>query len=343
MMSDAIHNATARSGDTPVVPTTHGRPLPVIGDPDGLGSEAIAEAMVLGAISPGIDPCGFACRRAWHEAERVQEPGRRRHLLKVLRTCTDPGQDGDARTGCLLEWAGYHEGRCRFDEAAAILDRAVEERPTEMEPILGRARVARKGGDVERARSLYRRVRELAEGDEVLGELAAVGEAMVAADPEAALTRALGRLRSLPVPEATAVAHEARAQVRRREGRIGPALRDYLAAAVRFTDPMDRGRLGQEMADVLIGAGDPLAAREVLLQTLEYAHPRQLAGVQTRLRVLARSMGDDVGVRRWADAPKPEFVTLGLSRRQAPGGAPAPTRVGRMSRWLDRLGALRPD
>jgi tetratricopeptide (TPR) repeat protein len=340
-MPDAPQTSAARSDDGPLQPEQSGRPLPVIAPPGELGADAAAEAMVLGAIAPGADPCGFACRRAWHEAERVQEPGRRRHLLKVLRTCTDPGQDGETRTGCLLEWAGYHEGRCRFDEAAAILDRAVEERPSEMESILGRARVARKGGDVERARSLYRRVRELAEGDEVLGELAAVGEAMVAPDPEGALTRALNRLRSLPVPEATAVAYEARAQVRRRQGRVGAALRDYLAAAVRFIDSMDRGRLGQEMADLLIGAGDPLAAREVLLQTLRYAHPRQAAGVKTRLRVLARSMGDDVGVRRWADAPMPDLVTLGLSRRQAHGSASSGSRVGRISRWLDRLDALR--
>ena len=48
------------------------------------------------------------------------------------------------------------------------------------------------GGDVERARSLYRRVRELADADEVLGELAAVGEAMVAFVLAAALVEKLG-------------------------------------------------------------------------------------------------------------------------------------------------------
>lgn len=304
---------------------------------------ATPESMVLGAIMAGARPCGFACRRAWREAEQVQESARRRHLLKALRTCTDPEQDGEARACSLLEWAGYHEGRFQFAEAAAILDRAVEEEPTSMECVLGRARVARKDGDVARARSLYRRVRELAGDEEVLAELAAVGEAMVADDPEAALTRALHRLRELSVPEATAVAMEARAEVRRRQGRIGDALRDYIGAAVRFTDPMDRGRLGQEVADMLIGAGDPLAAREVLLHALDRAHPRQAAGVKTRLRVLARSMGDDVGVHRWAEAPMPELVNLGLSRRQARrAGAPA-SRVGRISTWLDRMEALRGD
>jgi hypothetical protein len=94
------------------------------------------------------------------------------------------------------------------------------------------------------------------------------------------------------------------------------------------------------MADVLIGAGDPMAAREVLLHTLRYAHPRQVAAIQTRLRVLARSMGDDVGALRWADAPMPEFVTLGLSRRHAEVGPGVESRAGRMSRWLRRLEEL---
>lgn len=339
-MSDATLNAAATPEAGTVPARVRGRALPTVDAAQVFGAHATAEAMVLGAIAPGTDPCGFACRRAWHEVERVQEADRRRQLLKVLRTCTDPEKGSAARTGCLLEWAGYHEGRCRLREAAAILDHAVDERPTEIEPILGRARVARKGGDVERARSLYRRVRQLADADEVLGELAAVGEAMVAPDPEAALTGALRRLRSLPVPEATAVAYEARAQVRRRSGRPGAALRDYLAAAIRFTDAMDRGRLGQEMADLLIGIGDALAAREVLLHTLRYAHPRQVTGLESRLRVLARTMGDDLGVRRWADVPMPELVTLGLSRRGAASGPGDPSRAGRISRWLRRLEAL---
>lgn len=314
---------------------------PGIALPGAADGGATPESMVLGAITAAAEPCGFACRRAWREAERVDDPGRRRHLLKALRTCTDPAQDGAARTCSLLEWAGYHEGRCQFGEAAAILDRAVLESPRSTEPVLGRARVARKDGDVARARALYRRVRELARDEAVVAELAAVGEAMVADDPESALTRAIARLRRLPVAEATAVALEARADVRRRQGRVGAALRDYLGAAARFDTAMDRGRIGQVMADLLVAAGEPGAAREVLLYAVRHAHPRQRAAVASRLRVLARTMGDEIGVRRWSDAPMPELVPLGPSSRWVSGADVAGRRARHLAGWLRRLEALR--
>lgn len=254
----------------------------------------------------------------------------RRHLARIL------GAAGrDERADALVAWAGALEVSGRIAEAVRAVELALELRPDQPAYALHAARMARKADDPARARRFYDLVVELDDGDGRLARLASVGRALVSRDPEPELQMALRGARLAGDPETAAVAQEARAQLRRERGDFDGAVRDYLVAAARYQDPLDSARVGHELADLLTSAGDPTAARLVLMQVERYAPRPQALWAQARLLDLSRALGDAVGARRWADAPTPPLVALTHSRAR-PGGS---SRERRLSRWMRRLSA----
>lgn len=96
--------------------------------------------------------------------------------------------------------------------------------------------------------------------------------------------------------EAAAVAQEERARARRAVSDVSGALRDYITAAARYPDSIDRGRVGHEVADLLIGTGDLEGARRALRATESIGHPEQIAFARARLQGIARGQGDELGL-----------------------------------------------
>ncbi len=279
----------------------------------------------------------FLARRAEHAVRRLPEGPERRHLGHVLRAALTLDADVDHRTLALVAWAGHLESRGLLDWAGTVYARARAFHPDDPELTLHAARVARKLGDVEAARTLYRRVERLDDPSGRLARMAGIGQALLTVEPRAALARSLRSAVRAGDAEAAAVAQEARAALRRDAGELDGALRDYLGAAVRYGHRADRGRVGHEAADMLLAARDPLAARELLLATVEVAHPAQAERARARLLGIARTVGDDLGQRRWAEGHSPSLVSLSLGPGRERAG---PSRAALVRRALERLRSL---
>ena len=297
-----------------------------------------AGRLVLRVLDRGGDRARpFLARRAEHAVRRLPEGPERRHLGHVLRAALTLDADVDDRTVALVAWAGHLESRGLLDWAGTVYARARTLHPDDPELTLHAARVARKRGDIGAARALYRRVERLDDPSGRLARMAGIGQALLHDEPRAALGRALRTAVRAGDPEAAAVAQEARAALRRDVGEVDGALRDYLGAAVRYGHRADLGRVGHEAADMLLAARDPLAARELLLATVESAHPAQAERARARLHGIARTVGDDLGQRRWAEGHAPSLVSLSLGPGRQGGG---PSRARLVRRALERLRSL---
>lgn len=291
---------------------------------------ADATRLVLRATRRRATASPFAFRRAATAVARLPEGPERRQLLRILG-CRSDAATADA----LVIWCGQLESAGRITEATEALDVALACTPDDPTLILHAARVARKADDRARARLLYDLVAELDHGDGRLSRLASVGRALVSERPERGLGRALRGARLADDHEAAAVALEARAAIRRAKEDVGGAVRDYLLAAARYGDPLDVGRIGHELADLLTSVGDIMAARHVLMVTERRARPRQALWARARLLVIARALGDEVGMRRWADAPTPPLTSLtpsGLAAKR-----PEESRKEALARWIRRI------
>lgn len=275
----------------------------------------------------------FLARRALRE---VSGPGddEREPLLRVIDALEGSGSDpSPAMDHALLLWAAFLEAHQKLDGARRVLETAMEVSSGDAELILHAARVSRKAGDAEGAHSLYLRVRRQEGPDRRLSLMADIGLALLSADAERRLGRVLRRAIRKNEMEVAAVAHEERAAVRRRKGDRAGALRDYAGACVRYRDPADRGRVIHSAADVLVAAADPLAARQVLLEIEALGLPGQWDRARSRLREISRSVGDELGVRRWKADGHRRLVSLAPSR-QVPRER---SRLPDVSRWIGRL------
>lgn len=313
---------------------------------DRTAEPASARRLVLAALrsaSLGLSSAPFLERRARREIDELRPTSERAVMARLLDLHAD-GRTPRRRTAeALLRWAGLLESRGLADGAGAVLDLARALCPDDAELALHAARLARKSGDASTARDLYGTARRLDGASGRLARMAEVGLALLSPDPEGALGRILRLALENGQREAAAAAQEARAAVRRRKGDLHGALRDYGIAAARFRDPADRGRLGHAAADLLVAAGEPLAARRVLLEVEGLCRPPQARRARARLRELARSLGDDVGLRRWRDASAGDLVSLSPSRRRSrtpTGGKSTGPTAERIDRWIDRLRRL---
>lgn len=308
--------------------------LPASGaGPTAEAVRADAARLVLKAVRERADAHAFARRRAAAAVAQLPAGAERHQLTRVLE-CHGVAEVVEA----LVIWCGQLEAAGRIGEAAEALDVALAYGPDDPTLILHAARVARKEDDRARARVLYDLVAELDDGDGRLSRLASVGRALVSEAPERELGRALRRARLADDHEAAAVALDARAAARRRKGDVGGAVRDYLVAAARYADPLDIGRIGHELADLLTSDGDIMAARHVLVETARRARTRQALWARSRLLVMSRALGDEVGMRRWADTPTPPLTSLSPSGRGAKGRVDS--REGTVARWIRRVGSL---
>jgi hypothetical protein len=310
-----------------------GAPPPAAYDP-----VRVAADLVLRAVAAGGAGRAFLLRRARGAAMELPAGAESRLIRRVVEAF-DSGTSARERGCTLLAWAGYVEARHRLGEAGRILELALRLEPTDGDLALHRARIARKAGDAGRAAALYERVRLGRSTAPHLDRMAEIGQALLAAEPEAALACAARGALAAGDPEAAAVAQEERARVRRATGRVGAALRSYATAAARFSDPVDRGRIGHEVADMLVAAGDADAARVVLLATARVAHPDQVERVWGRLGELSQAIGDELGARRWRGARPIGLVALGPPRHRSPAGASGRTArlERRLAGWIGRL------
>lgn len=309
--------------------------------PDAAGNapDRHAAALVLRVAREMPDAGTFAARRARDAARRLPDGSERRLLLRILDTHLVHGGPPGDRACALLGWAGHLEMHGRLTEAATALEIATGQCPDDAGLALHAARIARKAGDQDRARDLYARVRELDDGRGHLGRMASVGCALVARDPVRELGRAIRRAVIAGDSEAAAVAQEARARLRRRNGDVDGAVRDFVVSGARFDDPVDIGRVGHALADLFTAAGDLPAARRALLETERRGHPEQVRRARGRLFSIARESGDDLGIRRWGEAGPPPLVSI-APRTPRPSG---PSRGDRLARGIDRALAVAGD
>ena len=273
----------------------------------------------------------FLARRASLAVHALPDGAERRHLGRLL-ALTHDGCDPCDRTEALLAWAGHLESRGLLEWADSVLEQARQLSPKDPVLFLHAARLARKQGRIARARRCYDRVAELDDGSGSLSRMAIVGYALLVNDKGRALGRVMRAMLRVGDPEAAAVAQEARAALRRARGDVDGALRDYGAAAARFEDPIDRGRIGHEVADLLSERGDPLAARRVLIATERISHPVQVERARSRLLAIARAVDDQIGIRRWSDAPSSTLVSLVTRTTMEPGSG----RAGRVEGMIRR-------
>jgi tetratricopeptide (TPR) repeat protein len=232
-----------------------------------------------------------------------------------------------------VQYAGELEGGRRLPEADAVLGLARGLEPESAEIALHAGRIARKQGDRERALELYRAARDLDAAGGGIARLAAIGEAVVSARPERALSGALRAALRAGDREAAAVALEERARLRRGRGARRAAARDLCVAAVRFADPVDRARVAHQLADLCVAGDDPLAAREALLLALALGDATQKDHARGRLHTVSRDLGDQVGTRRWRSSRPPALTSLS-ARPGAPLAASAAPLIGRWREWV---------
>lgn len=299
-----------------------------------------AARMVLSLLSPASARATneFLHRRALAQVQKLPEGFEAALMDRILAGLSSGMGEGLSIPDLLLEWAGFLETRGRLSAAAVVLRTGSEVRPHDSEFLLHRARVARKAGHIDEARRLYRRIQERGDGPGRLHRMARVGSALLSEDPEPALGRALRMALRDGDREAAAVALEERARLRRRRSQTAAALRDYGAALLRFPDPVDKGRVGLELADVLLARNELNAARQVLLEVERLGHPDQAVLARGRLFCVSLALGDALGLRRWRHAHAPALVGL------TPAGRSGPTKSrSRAGRWVGRFRRLSAD
>lgn len=307
--------------------------------PGERGRRAGVVALVLRAVEAALargEETSFLLLRAEVEVAGLPAGVERAHLRRILRVPTDAAGEGVAEV--FVEYACELEGTRRLAEAEAVLRLARSVAPEDALVALHAGRVARKSGDGEGALTLYRVARELDATGGSVARLAAVGEAVVSRDAERELGRAIRAAVRTGDAEAAAVGLEERAQLRRRRGARRAAARDLAAAAVRFTDPVDRARVAHRMADLFVAVDDALAAREALFLALAVGDPSQREHARGRLHTVSRDLGDQVGMRRWRSFQPQSLVSLSSRPTERPAVSAAP----RVARWRERLGASTP-
>lgn len=300
---------------------------------------AIAGALVLRAteqVLSGGPGASFVMARAAAEVASLAG-GVERSLLQRLLVLLEEsdGEPAAEALACSLV-VGYAcelERTRRLPEADAALTLARSAAAEDAEIALHAGRVARKLGDRARALELYRTARELDRSGGAIGRLAAIGEAVVSANPVCELSRAIRQARRAGDAEAAAVGLEERARMRRAVGNRRAAVRDLCVAAARYPDPVDRSRTAHEVADVTTAVGDLLAAREALLAALAFGDAPQRDHAQSRLHALSRDLGDQLGMRRWRSFKRPVLVSLSVSGRTPS----ATSAASRLARWRESL------
>lgn len=303
------------------------------------GLRASAGALVLRAVAAylaGSSGVEFLVRRALRELRSLPRGPERSALRRLLELVEAGGEGSDPLvplSGILVAYAWELEKTARYSEAAAALELARAVVPGDPEIALHAGRVARKRGDRSGALSMYALARELDAPCGRFTRLVEIGEALLSADVERELGRAVRRAVVAGDLEAAAVGLEERARVRRESGDRSGAVRDLCVAAARYVDPVDRVRVVHALADVAVSAGDALAAREALLVASELGDSSQRAHARSRLYGLARAMGDEVGMRRWRTARGAGLVSLGFFRAGDSRSSMAPKLV----RWRGRL------
>lgn len=288
--------------------------------------ELEAGRLVLRAARSGD---AFLTRRAAQEARALGAGPARRALVHTV-DALEAG-DGDARRGmvaygAVLERHGLHA------DAAQVYGAVLSMFGDDASVALHAGRATRRSGDRTAAMRLYGVAAAQARGDETLELMAAIGVALIAEDPVTALTPIVREARRARRWEAYAIAREERARLNRSAGRSASAVRDLFAALRRYTDRQDRVRVLHALADVLSSRGDLTGAREALLIALDVARPSMRVHTIHFLRALARTMGDDLELRRSRGNGAPAMVMI----------LPPKARVGSDVRSLaPRLALLR--
>jgi tetratricopeptide (TPR) repeat protein len=257
----------------------------------------------------------FLTRRATEAAAALDASPARRALVRCADALAGQGDvsAGLLAFGAVLERHGEHD-------AAYEAYRASLPNTSDSCAGLHVARAARRSGRREEALEMYRRLGTDCD-DRHVRLLARIGEALVSADPLSSLTSAIGAARAAHDAEALAVAREERARYQLAACNFDGALRDLAGAAVRFHDCVDRVRVLHRMGELLSARGDLDAAREVLLAALDIVDDRARAHTVQRLRTVARSMGDQLELRRTRGPGNASITTLAAttSRRVPPG------------------------
>lgn len=296
---------------------------------------AATGALVLRVVenADGVTPIeGFLTRRASQGVASLPRGPERTILGRLISACD--GADTRERLAALVAYSYELEKTKRLDEADAALGLARQIVPECAECALHAGRVARKRGDHRKALALYRLASTLDREGGLLTRLARIGEAVVSAAPDRALTHAIREAKRAGDSEAVAVGLEERARVRRAEGRRDASMRDLALAALRFTDGADRARIAHELADVALGGADLEAAQEALLVAVQVGDWPQRDHARGRLHTLSRDRGDQVGMRRWRSFSPPMLVSLSAR----PRGVCARSAAARLRRWRAALG-----
>lgn len=282
--------------------------------------------------------CDFTLRRAGAEADALPACAERSILKRALLVLsTENGSGSERIVPVLLQYACELETTRRLPEAGAVLALARSFATAAPEIALHAGRIARKLGDRGRALEMYRTARDLDGDGGAIARLAAIGEAAVSDDAEMALGRVIRGAVRVGDAEAAAVGLEERARVRCAAGRRRAAARDLCVAAARFPDAADRARVAHQLADIMIAAGDPLAAREALLLALALGDAPQRDHARVRLHTLCRDLGDRVGMRRWRSFQRPALVSLSVYRVSAGSRTAAPV-LRRWREWVEAAG-----
>jgi tetratricopeptide (TPR) repeat protein len=283
--------------------------------------------LVLRAVS-GRD--AFLTRRASAAVAALDGSAARRALRRVVRALAE-ADDRAVRAalpsyGATLEQHGAHEA------AAEVYELAMRLWPGDAAATLHAARAARRSGRRDDALRLYRRAGQECAGDPHMSLLVRIGEALVSKQPLESLTAVVRDARRAADRDALAIAREERARLASRE-RNGLAVRDLAAAAGRYSDRTDRVRVLHLLAELLSGRGDLLGAREALLAAAEQAGATHRGHSVQRLRTVARSLGDELELRRSRGQAAAGPVTLAPARRPGSRGRSAAPRLG----WLRSL------
>lgn len=304
---------------------------------ESTAGERSARAAVVALVLRAVESLARGERDAFLRLRAEAEAGAlggsgERSMLQRLLLVAEAGGDFARLSELLVGYACELERTRRLPEADAVMGLAVTLAPGSAEVALHAGRIARMQGAAERALVLYRTARAL-DGDGSLGRLAAVGEAVVSADPEAALSVVMRDAVTARDLEAAAVALEERARVRRAAGRRAAAARDLCTAAARYPDAVDRARVAHELSDLCIAADDPRAAREALLVALAVGGPSQRDHARSRLHTVSRDLGDEVGMRRWRSFGRASLISL--SGRPGVSGGTGLSRL--LGRWRARV------
>lgn len=303
-------------------------------NPGERGRRASVVALVLKAIEKleeDVESGEFLLRRAELEIDAIASRTERSYLRRILVRVLE--EDGSGIGSLLSEYAAALEEARRLAEADAVIGLARSMEPERADLALRAARVARLQGDRVRALELYAVARELDGGDGSIARLSAIGEAVVADDPERSLGLAIRRSVRAGDNEAAAVGLEERGRVRRSNGDRHGAARDFAIAAARYSDSVDRARVGHLLADLYVANGDPYAAREALLFTLGSGDRSQRDHARARLHTVCRDVGDQLGMRRWRSFERPTLVSMSLR----PSTSYADSAAEAVVRWRGRV------